>query len=78
MEDTDIKKLPGIFLFVDFDKAFDSIGWSSISKSLQVFKFGCNFKKWFSVYINIQSAVMNGERMTNYFEIIINLSLHFV
>lgn len=25
MEYTDIKKLPGIFLFVDFEKAFDTI-----------------------------------------------------
>ena len=35
-----------------------------------MFKFGCNFKKWFSVtYNNIQSAVMNGGQMTEYFEI---------
>ena len=69
MDYTDIKKLPGIFLFVDFEKAFDTIEWSFISKTLEVFKFGCNFKNWFSVvYNNIQSAVMNGGRMTEYFE----------
>ena len=70
MEYTDIKKLPGIFLFVDFEKAFDTIEWSFISNTLEVFKFGCNFQKWLSViYNNIQSAVMNGGRMTDYFEI---------
>ena len=70
MDYTDIKKLPGIFLFVDFEKAFDTIEWSFISKTLEVFKFDCNFKNWFSVvYNNIQSAVMNGGRMTEYFEI---------
>ena len=70
MEYTDIKKLPGIFLFVDFEKAFDTIEWSFISNTLEVFKFGCNFQKWFSViYNNIQSAVMNGGRLTDYFEI---------
>ena len=70
MDYTDIKKLPGIFLFVDFEKAFDTIEWSFISKTLEVFKFGCNFKNWFSVvYNNIQSAVMNGGRMTECFEI---------
>ena len=70
MEYTDFKKLPGIFLFVDFEKAFDTIEWSFISNTLEVFKFGCNFQKWLSViYNNIQSAVMNGGRMTNYFEI---------
>ena len=67
---TDIKKLPGIFLFVDFEKVFDTIEWSFISNTLEVFKFGCNFQKWLSViYNNIQSAVMNGGRMTDYFEI---------
>ena len=70
MEYTDIKKLPRIFLFVDFEKAFDTIEWSFISNTIEVFKFGCNFQKWLSViYNNIQSAVMNGSRMTDYFEI---------
>ena len=70
MDYTDIEKLPGIFLFVDFEKAFDTVEWSFISKTFEVFKFGCNFKKWFSViYNNIQSAVMNGGHMTEYFEI---------
>ena len=70
MEYTDIKKLPGIFLFVDFEKAFDTIEWTFISNTLEVFKFGCNFQKWISViYNNTQSAVMNGGRMTDYFEI---------
>ena len=70
MEYTDIKKMPGILLFVDFEKAFDTIEWSFISKTLEVFKFGCNFKKMFSViYNNVQNSVMNGGRMTNYFEV---------
>ena len=70
MEYTDIKKLPGIFLFVDFEKPFDTIEWSFISNTLEVFKFGCNFQKRLSaIDNNIQSAVMNGGRMTDYFEI---------
>ena len=70
MEYTDIKNMPGILLFVDFEKAFDTIEWSFISKTLEVFKFACNFKKMFSViYNNVQSSVMNGGRMTNYFEV---------
>ena len=70
MEYTDIKKQPNIFLLVDFEKAFDTEEWSFISKTLEVFKFGCNFKKWFSViYNNVQSSVMDGGRMTNYFEV---------
>ena len=62
MEYTDIKKF-------DFEKAFDTIEWNFISNTLEMFKFGCNFQKWISViYNNIQSAVMNGSRMTDYFE----------
>ena len=38
MDYTDIEKLPGIFLFVDFEKAFDTVEWSFISKTLEVFK----------------------------------------
>ena len=39
-------------------------------KYLEVFKFGCKFRKWLSViYNDIQSTVMNGGRMTDYFEI---------
>ena len=52
MEYTEIKKMPGIFLFVNFEKAFDTIEWSFMSKTLGVFKFGCNFKKVFSVIYN--------------------------
>lgn len=43
MEYIDIKKLLGIFFFVDFEKVFDIIEWSFILNILEVFKFGCNF-----------------------------------
>ena len=56
MEYTDNKKLPGFFLFVYFEKAFDTIEWSFISKTLEVFNFGCNLKKWFSVIYNKYKA----------------------
>ena len=70
MEFSDTKKFQGIFLFVDFEKAFDSLEWNFILKSLEAFNFGDNFKIWVSVlYNNVQSSVMNGGHMTNYFEI---------
>ena len=37
MEYTDAKKISGIFLFVDFEKAFDSIEWSFINNTLELF-----------------------------------------
>ena len=33
MEYTDVKKIPGILLFVDFEKTFDTIEWSFIQNS---------------------------------------------
>ena len=70
MEFLDNKKCQGILLFVDFEKAFDTLEWSFISKTLEVFNFGNKFKKWFNVlYNSVQSSVVNGGFMTNCFEI---------
>ena len=70
MEFTNNKQLPGILLYVDFEKAFDTLEWSFLSKTLEAFNFGPNFREWFSVlYNNIQSSVLNGGYTTNYFQI---------
>ena len=45
MELLDTKKYQGIFLFVDFEKAFDTLEWSFTLKTLEAFSFGDNFKK---------------------------------
>ena len=45
----DHKKLPGILLFVDFEKAFDTLEWNFMTKTLGVFNFGPKFKNWFSI-----------------------------
>ena len=70
MEYTDAKKISVIFLFVDFEKAFDSIEWSFINNTLELFNFGASIRKWFSVLYNGgETAVMNAGYMTNYFKI---------
>ena len=70
MDYTDVMKSPGILLFVDFEKAFDTLEWPFILKALEEFNFGQNFIKWFSVlYNNVQSSVINGGFMTNYVKI---------
>ena len=33
-------QIPGLLLMVDFEKAFDSVAWSFIERSLRKFKFG--------------------------------------
>ena len=39
----------GILLFLDFEKAFDSIEWNFLYKTLNRFNFGQNFIKWVKI-----------------------------
>ena len=45
------KNIPGIAIFLDFRKAFDSVEWDYIAKVLDVFKFGEDFKRWVKVFL---------------------------
>ena len=68
MEYTDVKKISGIFLFIDFEKAFDSIEWNFIKRSLELFNLGPFLTRWFSIlYSNSEAVVMNAGYMTDYF-----------
>ena len=70
MKYLDAKKTSGLLLFIDFEKAFDSLEWDFITKALNAFNFGPNVKKWISIFYNdVQSAVMNGGFLTTYFNI---------
>ena len=68
MEFTESNKLPGILLFIDFEKAFDTFKWSFIHHALTFFNFGPNIRKWISVlYNDVESGVLNGGYMTELF-----------
>jgi len=45
MDYTKVKKLPGLLLFIDFEKAFDSLEWDFLEKCLEKFNFGPDFRK---------------------------------
>ena len=50
----------GIALFIDFEKAFDSLEWAFLPKALDVFQFGSDFKNWVRIlYSNISSCRIN-------------------
>ena len=56
-------------MFIDFEKAFDTIEWPFIQNVLKCFKFGPVIRKWVSIlYSDVESAVMNGGYTTNYFQ----------
>ncbi len=42
-------KIPGILLFLDFEKAFDSVEWNFMAKVLEKFNFGEGFRKWVKI-----------------------------
>ena len=39
----------GIFLFLDFEKAFDSVEWNFLFKTLEKFNFGTQFIEWIKI-----------------------------
>jgi hypothetical protein len=57
LEEDDI---PGLLLLIDFEKAFDTVEWSFIEKTLQFYGFGPSLQKWIKAfYCDISSAVTN-------------------
>jgi len=60
MEYTKKHNIPGILMSLDFRKAFDSLEWPFIMRTLDVFNFGKSIQKWVSTfYTNIGSAALN-------------------
>ena len=65
---TENKNIPGLLLFIDFEKAFDSVSWKFINKVLNFFNFGNSFQQWINtLYSNIKSRVVMGGHLSNYF-----------
>ena len=61
---------PGAVMFIDFRKAYDTLEWVFLQKSLSLFKFGESFKQWVSVfYSNIESCVVNNGHSTGWFQL---------
>ena len=61
---------PGIAVFVDFRKAFDTIEWNYLEKALALFNFGPDFLQWFkTIYSNISSCVLNNGHASHFFSL---------
>ena len=64
------KKIMGMTLLIDFEKAFDSLEWDYLESVLKVYNFGEDFRTWFSVlYKNSNSCVINNVFFTEFFKI---------
>ena len=62
MQFTLIKNIRGIALFIDFRKAFDTIEWNYLRKTLQTLNLGSDLIAWFNTfYKDISSCVINND-----------------
>ena len=60
IEYTREKKLAGILVAIDFEKAFDTLNFNFLIRALHKFNFGPSFIQWIrTLYKNISSCVMN-------------------
>ena len=67
---TEGRNIPGLLLFIDFEKAFDTLQWPFISKTLQHFGFGPSLLKWIELfYCNIESCILNNGWASNFFKL---------
>ena len=60
--------LPGMAIFLDFRKAFDTIEWHYLEKVLTHFNFGPDFLQWFKILrADISSCVLNNGHASRLF-----------
>jgi hypothetical protein len=45
-------------MLIDFEKAFDSLEWSFIDKTLRYLNFGENIRKWVKIFYNIKVSYL--------------------
>ena len=61
--------VPGLLLFIDFEKAFDSLEWPFIFDTLRFFGFRPSLINWVrTFYWNIESCVLNNGWSSNFFQ----------
>ena len=64
------ENVPGMLIFIDCQKAFDSLEWDFIFGCLEAFNFGPDFSRWVKTfYKNIQSCVINNGNVSDYFSL---------
>lgn len=66
MHFTEYKKIPGLLVLTDFEKAFDSFSWSFIYKVLNFFGFGNYIIQWVKILnTNFKASVLQSGFLSN-------------
>ena len=64
------KNIPGLLVFLDFEKAFDTIEWPFIHKTFDHFNFGSSTLRWIKLfYHDIESCILNNGWSSNLFKL---------
>ena len=64
---TKTHNIPGLAVYFDFEKAFDSLEWNYLQKCLEVFNFGPQLRQWIRVICsNISSCIVNNGHATRH------------
>ena len=71
MDFTEKENIPGLLIFIEFQKAFDTLEWSYLYKCLEAFNFCKEFIQWVRTFYqkNIQSCVINNGTAPDYFNL---------
>ena len=65
-----IERIPGLLLFIDFEKAFDSLEWSFIEKTLNYYNFGSSLVAGVRLfYTDVSSCVQNNGWTSDFFSL---------
>ena len=68
MDFTEEYDIPGLLLFIDFEKAFDSVSWNFLYKVLNFFNFGPGVIDWVKTFYNdISSRINIGGHLSDIF-----------
>ena len=64
------QNIPDLLLFVDFEKAFDTLEWTFIEKTLSFYNFGASIKSWIKLfYSGITSCIQNNGWSSDFFQL---------
>ena len=63
-------KAPGLLLFLDFEKAFDTVEWPFIQKTFKYYNFGQSLINWIKLcYHNTESCILNNGWASDFFKL---------
>ena len=70
MKITELENIPGMAIFVDFKKAFDTVDWNFLFKTLEALNFGPQLLQWIrTFYTDCSSCVVNNGYASVFFKL---------